>query len=145
MIGYSDNNGFIERKKSGRYEGNIIIDGVDISPIEGVYFMEQNKHYLWLKRKPILDYDTQTMSYRTRERQPKWEVYLQKQTQDNITYIGEFIFLHFKYKIVGFWDDVLGEDKQRLNLCVERLPMSQQTIINGINQRNKINNDNTNK
>ena len=45
------------------------------------------------------------------------------------------MFLRFKYSIVGVWDNVFGKDKQRLNLFVERLPMSEQTIINSNNER----------
>jgi hypothetical protein len=33
------------------------------------------------------------------------------------------------------WDKILGNEKQRLNLFVERLPMSQQTIVNSINEQ----------
>jgi hypothetical protein len=45
--------------------------------------------------------------------------------------------LRFRYSIVGVWDNILGKDKQRLNLFVERLPMSQQTIVNRINERKR--------
>jgi hypothetical protein len=45
--------------------------------------------------------------------------------------------MRFKYSITGVWDKILGNDKQRLNLFVERLPLTQQTIINSINESKK--------
>lgn len=128
-------NGFVERKDGGRYEGNLTIDGVSLSPVEAVYFKDNGITYLWLKRKPILEYDSKTMKYTQRKREPQWEAYLQQQ-KGVVAYKGEFFFLRFKYSIIGIWDSVLGKEKQRLNLFVEKLPMSQQTIINKINERN---------
>lgn len=129
-------NGFIERKNDGRYEGRITIDGVSMPSISAVFFKEENESYLWLKRKKILDYDFESQTYREREAKPQWEAYLKKQLEDNVVaYKGEFFFLHFKYSIVGVWDKVLGIDKKRLNLFIERLPLSQQTVINAINEQ----------
>lgn len=129
-------NGFIERKNEGRYEGRITIDGVSMPSISAVFFKEENESYLWLKRKKILDYDFESQTYREREAKPQWEAYLKKQLEDNVVaYKGEFFFLHFKYSIVGVWDKVLGIDKKRLNLFIERLPLSQQTVINAINEQ----------
>lgn len=132
-------NGFLERKHGGRYEGILNIDGVDISPIEGVYFQEKGKQYLWLKRKPLLEYDFEAQTYNRRSREPRWETYMEKSMQQPIAYDGTCFFLRFKYRIFGIWDKVFGMERQRLNLFVERLPMSEQTIINGINERNKNN------
>lgn len=129
-------NGFIERKNEGRYEGRITIDGVSMPSISAVFFKEEGESYLWLKRKKILDYDFESQTYREREAKPQWEAYLKKQLEDNVVaYKGEFFFLHFKYSIVGVWDKVLGIDKKRLNLFIERLPLSQQTVINAINEQ----------
>ena len=131
-------NGFLERKVSGKYEGQVCIDGVDLSPIEGVYFKHGEKNYLWLKRKPLMEYDFDSQSYKTRKRQPQWEAYLEKQTDKAVTaYKGEFAFLRFKYSIVGVWDSILGKDRHRLNLYIERLPKGQQTILNKINERKR--------
>lgn len=132
-------NGYLERKQGGRYEGILRIDGVDISPIEGVYFQEEEKQYLWLKRKPLLEYDMEAHIYKRRPREPRWEAYLAKGNERHVAYDGTCFFLRFKYRIFGMWDKVLGMERQRLNLFVERLPMSEQTIINGINERNKNN------
>jgi hypothetical protein len=128
-------NGYVQRTQGGAYEGKITIDGVSLPAISAVYFKEQGQEYLWLKRKKVLDYDFESQTYKEREAKPQWEAYLQKQADNNtVAYKGEFFFMHFKYSIVGVWDRVLGNDKnQRLNLFVERLPMSQQSIINSIN------------
>ena len=129
-------NGFIERKNEGRYEGRITIDGVSMPSISAIFFKEENESYLWLKRKKILDYDFESQTYREREAKPQLEVYMKKQLEDNVVaYKGEFFFLHFKYSIVGVWDKVFGIDKKRLNLFIERLPLSQQTVINAINEQ----------
>lgn len=128
-------NGYLERKHGGRYEGEINVEGVSLSPIEGVYFKENGKQYLWLKRKPLLEYDHETESYKHRDREPRWETYLKKESSSVVAYRGEFVFLHFKYSVVGIWDSSLGKDKNRLNLFVERLPMNQQSIINAIKER----------
>lgn len=131
-------NGFIERKNEGRYEGRITIDGVSMPSISATFFKEEGESYLWLKRKKILDYDFESQTYKEREAEPRWEAYLKKQIEGNtVAYKGEFMFLRFRYSIVGVWDRILGNDKQRLNLFVERLPMSQQTILNGINERKR--------
>lgn len=139
MLEFKDNtftNGYLERKVGGKYEGRIAIEGVELSPIEGVYFKEGGKSYLWLKRKAILEYNYETQEYKPRPREPRWEAYLQKQSKEDIAYKGEFVFLHFKYSIVGIWDKI-NKDKNRINFFIERLPLSQQTIINNINERNK--------
>lgn len=129
-------NGFIERKNEGRYEGRITIDGVSMPSISATFFKEEGESYLWLKRKKILDYDFESQTYKEREARPQWEVYMKKQLEDNVVaYKGEFFFLHFKYSIVGVWDKVFGIDKKRLNLFIERLPLSQQTVINAINEQ----------
>ena len=131
-------NGYIQRTKSGSYEGRVVIDGISLPEITAVYFKENGESYLWLKRKKVLDYDFVTQSYKEREAEPRWEAYLQKQLNNNtVAYKGEFMFLRFKYSIVGIWDSILGKEKQRLNLFVERLPMNQQTIIKGINERKR--------
>ena len=136
---YAD--GFVERKEDGKYEGTLKIDGkIDLSPIYGVYFKDEDYgSYLWIRRKPILEYDIETQSYKKRERKPMFECYLKKQVSDNaVAYKGTFFFMHFKFSITGVWDAVLGNDKKhRLNLFTERLPMEQQTIINSINERKK--------
>jgi hypothetical protein len=129
-------NGYIQRTKSGSYEGRVIIDGVTLPSIIAIFFVDGTDMYLWLKRKKVLDYDFESQSYKEREAEPRWEAYLKKQLDGNtVAYKGEFMFLRFKYSIVGVWDNVLGKEKQRLNLFVERLPMSEQTIINSNNER----------
>lgn len=134
-------NGYIQRTSSGSYEGSVSVDGIILPSIIGVYFKDGGENYLWLKRKKVLDYDSTTQMYVEREAKPQWEAYLKKQgNDDTVAYKGEFAFMHFKYSIVGVWDNVLGIDKQRLNLYIERKPMSEQTIINSINniKRNKV-------
>lgn len=132
-------NGYIQRTNDGLYLGRITIEGISLGNITGVYFQKDGDNYLWLKRKKVLEYDDKTQSYREREPQPRWEAYLKKELSgDAVAYQGEFNFLHFRFSIIGIWDRVLGTDKHhRLNLFVERLPMAQQTIINGINERRK--------
>lgn len=136
-------NGYIQRSHGGSYVGNITIDGILLPAISAVFFKEEDESYLWLKRKKILDYDFESQTYREREAKPQWEAYMKKQLEDNVVaYKGEFFFLHFKYSIVGVWDKVFGIDKNRLNLFIERLPLSQQTVINAINeQKQKYKND----
>lgn len=131
-------NGFVERKSGGQYEGRLVVDGVDISPINAVYFKDDGNSYLWLKRNDIMQYDINTQSYYTRKRTPQWEVYMKKTADDNVVaYRGEFFFLRIKYSIIGVWDAILGKDKHRLNLYVERMPLAEQSIINGINEMRK--------
>lgn len=132
-------NGFLQRESNGVYQGRLTIDGIDISPIVGVYFKKDEDKYLWLKRKRLLEYDDKTQTYKEREANPKWEAYLKKQTEnDVVSYKGEFYFLRFRFSIIGIWDKVLGTDqKRRLNLIVERMELSEQTLINKINARRK--------
>ena len=128
-------NGYIERKSGGRFDGMLMIDSIDISPITAVAFKKEDKTYLWLRRKEMLVYDEKTQQYKTRKREPRWEAYLEKQMEGStVSYKGEFHFLMFKYEIVGIWDSVLGKEKSRMNFFVERLPMEKQDIINGINR-----------
>lgn len=130
-------NGYIEKTKADTYEGKIAIEGVDLSPIVGIYFKDDGKYWLLLKRKPSLEYDIKSGTYKKYEVEPFWECYLEKQKK-GVDYKGYFIFCHFKYELVGIYDKFMkGTD--RLNLFIERMPMEKQTIINNINQRNKNN------
>jgi hypothetical protein len=129
-------NGYIQRSQGGSYDGKITIEGILLPAISAVFFKDNGENYLWLKRKNVLDYDNESQTYKEREAKPQWEVYMKKQLEDNVVaYKGEFFFLHFKYSIVGVWDKVFGIDKKRLNLFIERLPLSQQTVINAINEQ----------
>lgn len=131
-------NGYVQRQSGGTYQGNITIDGVALGAIEGMYFEQDRKKYLWIKRRPIMEYDMDLGQYRTRKPMPAFECYLEKQIDDNVVaYKGFFTFLRFKYSVVGVWDKILGKEKQRLNLYVERLPMKQQTILKSINERKR--------
>lgn len=128
-------NGYIQ-KNGDKYSGELSIDGIRLQGgITAIYFKEEGETYLWLRRKRILEYSFESQTYREREATPQFEAYLKKQMEGNtVAYKGEFAFMRFKYSIVGTWDKVLGLEKQRLNLFVERLPMSEQTIINSINE-----------
>ena len=139
MSNFESSDGYAQRNIDGSFGGAIKIEGVDLSPIEAVYFKRDGDTYLWLKRKPLLEYDHKTESYKERQKEPRWECYLKKQLEEGaVAFKGEFIFLRFRFNIVGVWDAVLGNDKkQRLNLYIERLPLSQQTIINNINERKR--------
>ena len=131
-------NGYIQRSQGGSYDGKITIEGILLPAISAVFFKDDGENYLWLKRKNVLEYNHESQTYREREAKPKWEAYLKKQLDgDTVAYKGEFFFMHFKYSIAGVWDKVLGNEKQRLNLFVERLPLSQQTIINSINEQKR--------
>lgn len=131
-------NGYIQRVSDGKYEGEIKVEGISLSPICGVTFTEDGKNYLWLRRKDILEYDHEQQAYITRRREPQWEAYLEKQLQGGaVEYKGEFYFIHTKFSIVGVWDSVLGMDKQRMNFFVERLPRDKQDIINRISEMNQ--------
>jgi len=129
-------NGYIQRSQGGAYDGKITIEGILLPAISAVFFKNNGENYLWLKRKKVLDYDYESQTYKEREARPQWQAYLKKQIDNNVVaYKGEFFFMHFRYSISGVWDKVLGNEKQRLNLFVERVPMSQQTIINSINEQ----------
>lgn len=131
-------NGYIERKASGEYYGELCIEGIDLSPISAQYFKKDNVNYLWLHRRHILEYDEKKQIYNKREREPRFEAYLKKELNDGVvSYIGEFYFMRFKFKIVGVWDSIMWNDTKRLNLFIERLPMCEQTIINSINERRR--------
>jgi hypothetical protein len=128
-------NGYIQRTQKGTFEGVVSIEGITLPSITGVYFKDDGENYLWLRRKKVLEYDFESQTYKEREAKPQFEAYLKKQIEgETVAYKGEFIFMRFKFSITGVWDKILGKEKQRLNLFVERLPMSQQTIINSINQ-----------
>lgn len=133
-------NGFIERKAGGHHEGRVTIDGILLDAIEGTYFEKDGKTYLWLKRKPVMEYDMKAGIYKTRQAKPFWETYLEKTTDKGVVaYKGECVFMRFRYSVTGVWDAVLGKDKQRLNLFVERMPERDQKILKDINEslRNK--------
>lgn len=129
--------GYLERDYHGEYKGNLTIEGINISPITGVYFKQANTTYLWLRRCKVVEYDMDTATYNRRDANPRFEAYLKKEVDDGaVSFRGEFAFLRFRFSIVGVWDVVLGNDKRhRLNLFVERLPINEQTIINNINER----------
>lgn len=134
-------NGHVQRVSGGKYHGDLTIDGVSLDGgIEATYFVQDHKNYLWIKRKPVMEYDFESQSYITRKRKPAFECYLEKQVDgDAVAYKGTFTFLRFRYSIVGVWDRILGKELQRLNLYVERLPLNEQTILKGINERKRNN------
>lgn len=134
-------NGFVERKKDGTYGGSLTIEGINLQGgITAVYFKDDGESYLWLRRKKVLEYDFESQTYKERDAKPHFEAYLKKQLDGNaVAYKGEFAFMRFRYSITGVWDKVFGNEKQRLNLFVERLPLSEQTIINSINESRKSN------
>lgn len=130
-------NGFVERTRDG-YAGRITIEGINLGEIVATYFKKENETFLWLRRMKILEYDDVSQSYVERDARPKWECYLKKQVDDNVVaFKGEFNFMRFRFSIAGVWDGVLGMDKHRLNLYVERMEKRQQRIINNINERKK--------
>ena len=134
-------NGYIERNGKGEYLGRLKVEGIDLSPIEAQYFKKDGDLYCFIKRRPIMEYNIEQDRYVTRERKPQIAIYMKKQIGDSnvVEYKGEFMFMRFRFSIVGVWDKVLGNDQkyQRLNLYVERLPQSEQTILNSINERNR--------
>jgi len=134
-------NGYVERRKDGTYGGSLTIEGINLQGgITATYFKDDGESYLWLRRKKVLEYDFESQAYHERDARPPFEAYLKKQLNDGtVAYKGEFAFMRFKYSITGVWDKILGNDKNRLNLFVERLPLSQQTIINSINESRKKN------
>lgn len=135
-------NGYVERKRDGKYEGKVAINGIALGTIQGVYFQEHGEDYLWLRRKKILEYDEQQQIFHEREPRPQWECYLKKTTTpQGVNYRGEFVFMRFKFSIIGIWDNVLGRDDKshRLNLYIERLPMEEQSILLNINEQKKTN------
>lgn len=125
------NGGYLERKIGAVREGVLVIEGVVMSPIEGMYFQRGDDWWLWLKRKPLLEYDNKRQMFIERQREPRWETYLKKVNKGAVAYKGTFIFCKWVWEITGIWDDVLGKERERLNLYVERLPMKEQRIING--------------
>lgn len=133
------NNGFIDKDSNGEYVGDINIEGINLSPICGQYFKKDGDTYIWIKRRPILEYDFKTESYSRREREPTFECYLKKQPDgDAVSFKGEFFFMRFRFSITGVWDSyVYGDSHRRLDLYIERMPAEQQTIINSINERKK--------
>lgn len=124
-------NGYIERSKDGKYEGCIRIEGIDLSPIQGVMFQSEGKNYLWLRRKDKLEYDQEEQKYVTRKREPRWEAYLEKQLDEKsvVAFKGEFPFMRLRFSIYGIWDAVNGRDKSRINFYVDRLPNSKQDLL----------------
>lgn len=132
-------NGYLERSAGGNYEGRISVEGIDLSPITGVMFKQDSKSYLWLRRKDILEYDYDQQRYISRKREPRWEVYLEKQMDGNVVaFKGEFLFMRFRFSITGVWDGVFGKDKSRINFFVDRVPMDRQDIIQGLSKRNEV-------
>ena len=137
---YSDYiNGYVERQAGGAYAGRLMVEGIDLSPVQAQYFKQDGDNYLWIKRKPIMEYDMEQQCYKTRERKPTVEIYMKKELDGDgtVAYKGEFKFMRFCFSIIGVWDKILGMDNKRLNLYVERKPMSEQTILNSINERKR--------
>ena len=130
-------NGHIERQGDGCYKGGLTVEGINLSPIEGQYFKKDQDTYLYIKRSPIMEYDYDKMEYHSRERRPQLQIYMKKVVDGDgvVAYKGDFMFMRFKFNITGVWDAILGKERNRLNLFVERAPMSEQTILKSIAQR----------
>lgn len=130
-------NGYVERSSFGGYLGKLTIEGITFPSIEGTYFKQDGNTYLFLKRRPIMEYDYEKGEYKTREPRPQVKIYMQKQVDGDgvVAFKGDFMFMRFKFNIIGVWDMVLGKDKKRLNLFVERAPRKEQTLLIGIAKR----------
>lgn len=131
---YGYANGCLERKAGGRYEGTMKIEGVELSPIVGTYFKTNGETFLWLRRRPIIEYDFDRNEYVNKTPRPAWEVYMKKGKERGIAFRGSFIFFHFRFDIVGIWNDPNKLDK--LNFFVERA--EEQEIINGISRNERL-------
>ena len=131
--------GYIEMI-DGKYQGKLEIEGIDISPVIGLFFQQDGENWLWIKRKDVMEYDICSGEYIKRKARPYWECYLKKQDKGIVAYRGYFIFSHFKYELSGVFDKFM-RDVDRLNLFVDRLPRDEQNIINNINKRNKEQNE----
>lgn len=132
-------NGYVQREMGGQYRGRLTVEGIDLSPIEAQYFKRDDGTYLFIKRKAVMEYDVETQSYNTRERRPPLSIYMKKMVENDgvVAFKGTFMFMRFKFKIEGVWDKILGKEKNRLNLFVERLPNSEQTLLKSINERKR--------
>ena len=132
-------NGHIERNANGDYTGVLTIEGINLSPIEGQYFKRDGDTFLFIKRRPIMEYDYDKGQYVTRERRPPLTIYLRKQVDGDgvVAYKGDFMFMRFKFNIVGVWDSIMGKESNRLNLFVERAPMSEQLLLKSVAERRK--------
>lgn len=132
-------NGYIERNGYGKYTGALTVDGINLSPIEGQYFKKDGETFLFIKRRPKMEYDVDKCEYVTRERKPTVLIYLKKQVGSDgvVVYKGDFMFMRFKFNIEGVWDAILGKERNRLNLFVERAPRQDQTLLQSIIERKR--------
>ena len=132
-------NGHIERTTGGGYNGALRVEGIDLSPVEAQFFKKDGDMYLFIKRKPIMEFNYAEQKYITRERRPQVSIYMKKQVDSDgvVSFKGDFMFMRFKLSIVGVWDSILGKEINRLNLFVERAPRNEQTLLQSINERNK--------
>lgn len=123
-------NGYLEPKGQEGLVGTLTVEGIDLSPIQGVLFNEDGVNYLWLRRADILEYDNATQKFIKRPRKPYFQAYLKKQVNDNtVAYKGEFPFMRYRFTIIATWDNVFGMEKGRLNFFVERLPEERQDLL----------------
>ena len=132
-------NGHIERTAGGDYTGTLTVEGINLSPIEGQYFKKDGDTYLFIKRRPIMEYDYDKGCYNTRERKPSLLIYLKKVVGGDgvVAYKGSFMFMRFKFNVEGVWDAILGKERNRLNLFVERAPMSEQLLLKSVAEKRK--------
>lgn len=132
-------NGFIEQKGDS-FSGKVTIDGITLSPIIATYFKKGGDTYIWLRREDVMEYDFDSQRFFKRKAEPQWECYLKKEPDGNtISFRGDFVFMKFRYSVCGIWDRILGTEKNRLNLFIERKPMSEQTLLIAINKQRRIN------
>jgi hypothetical protein len=86
-----------------------------------------------------MEYDYDLGKYNQRERRPQVQIYMKKQVDGDgvVAYKGDFMFMRFKFIITGVWDAILGKERNRLNLFVERAPRNEQTLLQSIVERKK--------
>ena len=132
-------NGYVERNSWGKYVGMLTVEGINLQHIEAQYFKKDGDTFLFIKRKPIMEYNYEKEQYMTREPKPQVSIYMKKQIDGDgvVAYKGDFMFMRFKFYIVGVWDAILGKERNRLNLFVERAPLSEQTLLHKIAERKR--------
>lgn len=124
-------NGYIEKTSKG-FRGRLNIEGMNLGTIiGGFYKSDQGIPFVWLKRERVYEYKADTHSFIYRPARPEWECYAFKSKQPNIAYEGSFIFLHFAYKLICFWDNVI-KDRLVINIIRD----DKQPLIAAINKSN---------
>lgn len=125
------NKGIVIRGING-YTGILSVDGAKFD-ISCTFWSNKKPNFIWLQRIKEKKFNSSTNTFTSYTPKPFFECYAYKTKKNNaIDYIGEFMFIGFKYELKAWF-----EDRTEKQLNIEVRQTDSQPILRRLNEINK--------